>query len=97
MSAAYRRQRSITKGRMTPTESKSFEKGVEGGFELDLACLAALLGKIMMSQDVRFLWLFGKGSTSWCWLYQLPRGSANSTSPNRFFLVLGYEVSIAFS
>ena len=97
MSAAYRRQRSITKGRMTPTESKSFEKGVEGGFELDLACLAALLGEIMMSQDVRFSWLFGKGSTSWYWLYQLPRGSANSTSPNRFFLVLGYEVSIAFS
>jgi len=62
MSAAYRRQRSITKGRMTPTESKSFEKGVEGGFELDLACLAALLGEIMMSQDVRFSWLFGKGA-----------------------------------
>ena len=60
MSDAYWQQRSITKGRKTPTESKSSKKGVEGGCELDLACLTALLGEIMMSQDDRFAWLFGK-------------------------------------
>jgi hypothetical protein len=60
MSDAYWSQRFITKGRMTPTESKSLLKGVEGGFELDLACLVALLGEIMMSQDVCFSWLFWK-------------------------------------
>jgi hypothetical protein len=42
-------------------------RGYRGGrfaFELDLACLRVLLGKIMMSQDVHFV-VLGKGSERW--------------------------------
>jgi hypothetical protein len=49
---------------MTPTESNPV-KGVEGGFELDLASLAEASGKIMMSQDVRFHGSLKKGSKGW--------------------------------
>jgi hypothetical protein len=58
-------------------------------FELDLACLAALLGKIMMSQDVRFSWLFGKVDVRWYWLYQLPRGIAKFYLPQEVLFSFG--------
>ncbi len=41
-------------------------------FELDLACLPALLGKIMMSQDVRFRGSWKREQGLVFVLYQLP-------------------------
>ena len=70
---------------------------MEGGFELDLACLAALLGELMMSQDVRFrgFWkrerepvLFDTGSR-----VEL----RNSTYPNRLFSSFGVRGKFSFS
>ena len=67
------------------------------GFELDLACLAALRGEIMMSQDVRFRG-FGKGSESRFCLIPAPAWNCEILpTPIDYFLVLGYEVSLAFS
>ncbi len=66
-------------------------------FELNLACLAALLGKVMMSQDVHFCGSW-KREQELVLFYTSSRVELrNSTYPNRFFLVLRYEVNFAFS
>ncbi len=70
---------------------------MEGGFELDLACLAALLGEIMMSQDVRFRG-YWKREQELVLFYTSSRVELrNSTYPNRLLLVLRYKVNFSFS
>ncbi len=54
-------------------------------FELDLACLRVLLGEIMMSQDIHFLWFLEKGASTGFVLYQLPRGISKFYLPIRLF------------
>ena len=69
---------------MTFTESNPV-KGVEGGFELDLASLAEASGKIMMSQDVHFRGSLKKerGLVWFCTSSRLEL--RKSTSPIDFF------------
>jgi hypothetical protein len=51
---------------ITPTESNPSEKGVEGGFELDLAGARRLLGEIMVSQDATIS-VFGENQQGLVW------------------------------
>jgi hypothetical protein len=72
---------------MTFTESNPV-KGVEGGFELDLASLAEASSKKMMSQDVCFCGSLKKGARAGLVLYQLPLIIENFYLPDRIFFSL---------